>query len=85
MKTIEYTIKDELGIHARPAGMLVKLAGRFDSEITVENNGKTGSCKKIFSVMGLNVKKGDCIKITVEGADEDKASKEIEIFLKESL
>lgn len=85
MKSIEYVIKDELGIHARPAGMLVKLAGKFSSEITVENNGKEGSCKKIFSLMGLNVKKGDCIKLTAQGDDEEKAVQEIETFLKENL
>ena len=35
MKTFEYTIKDELGIHARPAGLLVKEAKKFESECTI--------------------------------------------------
>lgn len=41
MKTFEYTIKDELGIHARPAGLLVKEAKKFESECTITKDGKT--------------------------------------------
>lgn len=40
MKSFEYTIKDELGIHARPAGMLVKEAKNFASECTITKDGK---------------------------------------------
>ena len=39
MKTFEYTIKDELGIHARPAGLLVKEAKKFESECTITKDG----------------------------------------------
>ena len=41
MKQFQYTIKDELGVHARPAGLLVKLAKQYTSTITLEKNGKT--------------------------------------------
>ena len=41
MKTFEYTIKDELGIHARPAGLLVKEAKKFESECTITKDGDT--------------------------------------------
>ena len=41
MKQFQYTIKDELGVHARPAGLLVKLAKQYTSAITIEKNGKT--------------------------------------------
>ena len=41
MKQFQYTIKDELGVHARPAGLLVKLAKQYTSTLTIEKNGKT--------------------------------------------
>lgn len=41
MKQFQYTIKDELGVHARPAGLLVKLAKQYTSAITIDKNGKT--------------------------------------------
>ena len=41
MKTFQYTIQDEMGIHARPAGMLVKEAKAFSSKVTLEAGGKT--------------------------------------------
>ena len=85
MKTFEYTIKDELGIHARPAGMLAKTAKGFESVITLEKDGKSVSAQKLMMLMGLGVKHGDTVKITVEGADEEAASKAIEDFLQKNL
>ncbi len=85
MKTLTYTIKDELGIHARPAGAIVKVASKFNSSITLSKNGKNADLKKIFSLMGLNVKYNDTITVSVSGEDEDKAIKEIEEFLKNNL
>ena len=53
MKTFLYEITDEIGIHARPAGLLVKLAGGFQSTITVDKDGKTADAKRIMALMGL--------------------------------
>lgn len=85
MKEFTYKICDELGIHARPAGVLVKKAAAFDSEITIYKNEKTADAKRIFAVMGLSVKKGDTVKVTVSGSDEDAAVVEIEGFFKNNL
>lgn len=85
MKNFKYTIKDPDGIHARPAGLLVKTAEKFQSKITLVNNGKTGDAKGIFSVMGLNVKCGDEIEIMAEGPDEEEAIDLIGRFLEENL
>jgi phosphocarrier protein HPr len=85
MKTFDYTITDPQGIHARPAGMLVKEAAKYQSSITIEKEGKKGDAKKIFAVMGLGVKAGQTITVTVEGEDEAAASEAIEKFLKETL
>ena len=85
MKTFDYTIKDELGIHARPAGMLAKTAKGFESVITIEKDGKSVNAQKLMMLMGLGVKCGDTVKITVEGADEEEAAKAMEEFLAKNL
>ncbi len=85
MKTFEYTIKDELGIHARPAGMLAKTAKGYQSEITLTKGEKTVGAAKLMALMGLGVKCGDTVTITVNGADEDAAADGIRAFLEANL
>ena len=85
MKTLEYVITDELGIHARPAGMLVKEAGKFASKIMVASPKKEVDAKRIMGVMSMGAKKGDTLRFTIEGADEDAAAEAIEAFLKANL
>lgn len=85
MKTFAYTIKDEVGIHARPAGLLVKKAKEFQSVITLEKSGKTAAATKLMAVMGMGVKCGDTVNVTVEGADEETAAAAMEEFFKANL
>ncbi len=85
MKTFSYTNKDETGIHARPAGLLVKKAKEFESVITLEAGGKSVAATKLMAIMGMGVKRGDTVNVTVEGADEDKAAEETEKFFRENL
>lgn len=69
MKQFQYTIKDELGVHARPAGLLVKLAKQYTSAITIEKNGKTCDMRKLMAVMGMGIRQGETITVTAEGED----------------
>lgn len=85
MKSFNYTIKDAQGIHARPAGVLVKEAGRFKSDITIEKDGKKADAKRIFAVMGLGVKSGETITVNIEGEDENKAASSLQGFLQNNL
>ena len=85
MKQFQYTITDEMGIHARPAGLLVKKAGEFASTVTIDNGQKKADAKKLISLMMLAVKKGQTVKFTIEGADEDKAAAALEAFMRENL
>lgn len=85
MKEFTYKICDELGIHARPAGLLVKKASGFSSEIIMYNGDKSADMKRLFALMSLGVKQGDTVRVTVSGSDEDAASVEIEGFLKNNL
>jgi phosphocarrier protein HPr len=73
MKQFSYTIQDENGIHARPAGLLVKCAKGFQSAITIGCSAKEAPLNKLFALMGLNVKCGDTVTVTAEGPDEDAA------------
>lgn len=85
MKSFAYKIKDEIGIHARPAGLLVKKAKEFESEITIDKNGKKVAATKLMALMGMGIKSGDTVTVTADGSDEDRAIKEIEEFFSKNL
>ena len=85
MKTFEYTITAEVGIHARHAGALAKKVKEFNSVVTITKDGKSAEAKKLMAVMGLGVKQGQTVTVTVEGADEETAVVEMEKFFKENL
>lgn len=85
MKSFSYTIKDEIGIHARPAGLLAKKAREFESVITISKDGKSAAATKLMALMGLGVKCGETVTVTVEGTDEEKAAAEMEKFFSENL
>ncbi|MDO5335836.1 MAG: HPr family phosphocarrier protein [Eubacteriales bacterium] len=85
MKEFEYIITDPDGIHARPAGELVKAAREFSCTIQLVKNEKAGDCKKIFSIMGLGVKKGDKVMLLFDGEDEDRAFSVLSSFMQEKL
>ena len=84
-KEFTYVITDKEGIHARPAGELVKLAKEYTSTVSVIKEGKKADAKKVFGLMGLGVKNGMEITVQIEGEDEDTAAAAVEAFLKENL
>ncbi|MBR3604145.1 MAG: HPr family phosphocarrier protein [Elusimicrobiaceae bacterium] len=85
MKEFSYVIQDKDGIHARPAGVLVKLANGFKSHVSISKAEKKGDLKRIFSVMALGAKQGDTVTVRVEGEDEEQASVALEEALKKNL
>ncbi|MDE6150142.1 MAG: HPr family phosphocarrier protein [Ruminococcus sp.] len=85
MKSFTYTITDQVGIHARPAGLLVKKAKEFDSTITIEKDGKSVNASKLMALMGLGVKCGETVTVTAEGSDEEKAAADLEEFFRSNL
>ena len=85
MKSFDYVIKDEAGLHARPAGLLVKCVASCDSEVKIGFNSKSVSAKKLFAVMGLCVKQNDAITITVEGANEEADYIKIKEFCEQNF
>ena len=67
MQTFTYKINDALGIHARPAGLLVKCISSFPAATTISVNGKSADGKRLFALMGLGVKQNDEITVAVDG------------------
>lgn len=85
MKTFSYTITDPVGIHARPAGLLVKAVKPFESTCKITKGEKTVDMRKLMALMGMGVKCGDTVEVSVEGPDEDVAAETIEKFFKENF
>ncbi|MDO4167820.1 MAG: HPr family phosphocarrier protein [Eubacteriales bacterium] len=85
MKDFHYVIKDEVGIHARPAGLLVKEVKKFQSVVTVEKDGKKAEAKKLMALMGLGVKCGDEVVVEISGEDEESAYTAIKAFFESNL
>ncbi len=86
MKQFTYTIKDALGIHARPAGLLVKKAKSYaDTAVTISANGKTVNLGQLMKLMALGVKQGTEVTINCEGANEEEAAAGLLAFLEENL
>jgi len=73
MPTQTFTIQNKLGIHARPAAQFVKVANKFESEITVGKDGESADGKSIMGVMMLAAGYGSELEVTAEGADATQA------------
>ena len=85
MLSFEYTVKDPIGIHARPAGMLSREGKKYKSAITVVKNGKSANVLRLMALMGLGVKCGETVTVTVEGEDEEVAFAGIKEFFETNL
>ena len=85
MKEFKHVINDPLGLHARPAGMLVKACAGFASAVTVTAPTGKADAKRLMAVMRLAAKQGMELTVAVEGADEEKAAAELKAFLDANL
>ena len=85
MNKFTYTITDKDGIHARPAGLLVKEASKYSSDITIMTKGKSADAKKLFAVMSLSAKNNDEVKVSIFGDDEVIAEQGIRRFFEKNL
>lgn len=83
MKRFEYTITDPVGIHARPAGLLVKEIKNFAGcTVTVTKGDKSVNALKLIALMGMGIKQGDTVTVSVEGENEESVAAAIETFFK---
>lgn len=83
MKSFDYTITDPVGIHARPAGLLVKeIKGHSGCTVTVTKGEKSVNALKLMALMGMGIKQGDTVTVSVEGENEEAVAAAIESFFK---
>ena len=87
MKQFQYTITDPIGVHARPAGMLAKAAKALDSTVTITkaDGSKSAVATRLMAVMGMGIKSGETVTVTIEGGNEEANAAAIEQFFKENL
>lgn len=86
MMNFEHTVKDPLGIHARPAGQIAKLAkGYADTVITITKGGNVAKASQLMKLMGLGVKNGDTVTVAVEGGNEEAAFAAMKEFFDANL
>ena len=85
MKELSFVIKDKIGLHARPAGVIATSAKSFECEITVKCDGKEANAKRLLSLMSLGACGGSTLHFTFDGEDEEKALEKISEVLNEQL
>lgn len=85
MQTFTHVIADPLGLHARPAALLVKEASAYRSTVTAATSAAIADAKRIMALMRLGAKQGTELTFTVEGDDEAAAAAGLKAFLKENL
>lgn len=86
MKEFKYVITDPVGIHARPAGIIVNIAKAYVCKITIAKAGKApADAKRIFGIMALGVKSGEEVTVCFDGDDEEQASADMEAAFKANL
>ena len=86
MKQFNYVINDPLGLHARPAGLLAKLAKPYaDTVISVTKGDKTVKASQLMKLMSLAAKNGDEVTVTVEGPEDEAAFEAVKAFFDANL
>ena len=86
MKSFDYVITDPVGIHARPAGQLVKEIKKFkDSTVTLTKGDQSVNLLKLMALMKMGIKQGDTVTVSVEGGDEEGVAAAVEAFFKANL
>lgn len=86
MQQFNYVINDPLGLHARPAGLLAKLAKPYaDTVITVTKGDKTVKASQLMKLMSLAAKNGDEVVVAAEGPLEEEAIAALKAFFQENL
>jgi len=85
MVKFTYKIQDKLGLHARPAGALVKTAARLSSKVVLQCKGKEADGKKLIALMRMGIKYEDVVTFIVEGDNEEEDSQVLKKFCQMGL
>lgn len=85
MVSQKVTVINESGVHARPAGVLVKTASKFNSKVQIVFGDKTIQAKSILNVMAAGIKCGSEIEVQCDGDDEAEALKTLVEFIENGM
>lgn len=85
MLTKSFVITCQVGLHARPASVLVSIAEKFKSDIAIKYKDKEIPAKSLIGVMTLGAETGESIEISISGEDQDKAMAHMEQFFEKEL
>ena len=85
MQSFEYTIKEAAGLHARPAGLLVKTAKAYVSRVMIAANGKESDATRLMALMAMCIKTGTTVTVTVEGSDETECAAALQDLFQQNM
>lgn len=85
MVSFEYTIKDPMGLHARPAGVMVKQIKDVPASVTITCGTRSTDAKKLFGIMGMAVKCGETVTVSIDGDGEEAAKEQLQKFFEENF
>jgi phosphocarrier protein HPr len=85
MLTKTFSINCSIGLHARPASVLVDKAGKFKSSITMKYKGTTVPLNSIIGVMALGVESGQNVEVIISGEDQEEAMIVMENFFEKEI
>ncbi len=85
MKKLNVTVKSKSGLHARPAATLVNLTQQFESNITIEKDGRSANAKSIIGILSIGAAMGDMVSVLIDGEDEAEAFNELEELFNKTL
>ncbi len=85
MQSREIVVTNKLGVHARPAGMIVDITGKSKSDITLEYEGNKVNAKSILNVMMLAITPGSTVKFIASGEDEEQVLDQLEQLFRENF
>lgn len=86
MQEKTFTVKAEIGVHARPAALLVQEVRKYPSvKISLVKDGKEVDPKSILSLLSLSITKGSVLTLKVEGQEEEKILDELIVFIEKNL
>lgn len=80
MVSFTYTVKSEMGLHARPAGIMVKRLQDEPADVTVRCGQRVANGKKLFQLMAMGVKCGETVAVEISGQNEETLCKELQQF-----
>ncbi len=85
MKSFDYTLKDPLGLHMRPAGAMVKRLSAVPCAVTLRCGSRTANAKSILSVMAMAAKCGETVTVEVQGEAEENILREMKTFFEQNF